>query len=164
MSEEVEKMSESERIATAYHEAGHAVVALALGKPIHKVTISPNRDRVGMCQTQKGHFRPSHDQLEDAILILFAGYVAEARFTGQPNHIGATSDFKQIRRLSSQRADGERQVERLEKRLLAKTEYMLEDEEYWGAVERIAKELVVKETISGRAAKHFFDQFVDDSD
>ena len=28
---------------TAYHEAGHAVIALALGRTVHKVSALPNR-------------------------------------------------------------------------------------------------------------------------
>ncbi|MFO0927225.1 MAG: hypothetical protein U0736_09325 [Gemmataceae bacterium] len=34
--------------ATAYHEAGHAV-ALALDRPVVKVSIRPDRDRPGIC-------------------------------------------------------------------------------------------------------------------
>jgi hypothetical protein len=70
-----------ELTATAWHEAGHAVMAVSLGRPIEKVTISPARlqtggSRLGICKIQKGRTKPSNDQLEDDVLILLAGMVA----------------------------------------------------------------------------------------
>lgn len=150
-------------LATAYHEAGHAVMAIALGRPIQKVTIAPGQSelgiqRLGLCQIKKGRTRGSKDWLEDEILILFAGMVAESQLTGSYCLGGATQDLKAVRRYVMMRATGERQVERLERRYLNKTENHLSDPMIWSAVERIAAELLRCETISGRAAQHFFDQ------
>ena len=39
--------------ATAYHEAGHAVMALALGRTVHRVTILPEREHLGQFQRRK---------------------------------------------------------------------------------------------------------------
>ncbi len=144
--------------ATAYHEAGHAVMALALGRAIQKVTIAPNQNYLGACQIQKGRFKPTKDWLEDEMLILFAGMVAEAQVTGRYCPNGAAQDLRGIRRYALMRAGGDRQVERLERRLLDKTEHLLSDAATWKAVEWIAAELLAKENISGRAARHFFDQ------
>jgi hypothetical protein len=143
--------------ATAYHEAGHAVMALALGRPIHRVTVVPNQNYLGACQIQKGRFKPTQDWLEDEILILFAGMVAEAQVTGRYCPTGASQDLRGIRRYALMRAGGERQVERLERRLLDKTEHLLADAATWLAVQSIAAELLKSETISGRAARHFFE-------
>jgi len=142
---------------TAYHEAGHAVVALALGMPVHRVSIRANTQHLGRCEFAKPPFRPSDDWLEQEILISLGGLAAEARHTGVYAWNEAARDFQFIRRLSVQRA-GERQAERLERRLLSKVEHLLAQEENWRAVELIAMELLKKETISGRAARHFFDQ------
>ena len=68
--------------ATAYHEAGHAVVALALGRAVQRVSILPDRERLGQCEFKKGLFRPSEDWLEREILIALGGIAAEARHTG----------------------------------------------------------------------------------
>lgn len=143
--------------ATAYHEAGHAVMALALGRPIQKVTIAPNQNYLGACQIQKGRFKPTKDWLEDEMLILFAGMVAESQVTGRYCPNGASQDLRGIRRYALMRASGESQVERLERRLLDKTEHLLADTATWQAVELVAEELLKSETISGRAARHFFD-------
>ena len=47
--------------ATAFHEAGHAVVALALDRPVLKVSILPGADLLGQCQFAKGVQRSKDD-------------------------------------------------------------------------------------------------------
>ena len=150
-------MSEPTDDATAYHEAGHAVIALALGRPIRRVSILPDREHLGVCEFGKGAFRPTEDWLEREILIALAGIAAEARHTGNYAWDGAARDQQYVRRLSEQRA-GERRAERLERRLLAKAEHLLADEGHWRAVELIAVELVLCGSISGRTARHLFEQ------
>ena len=142
---------------TAYHEAGHAVVALALGRPIHQVSVLPNRERLGECEFGKGVFRPSEDWLEREILIALAGMAAEARHTGTYGWEEAERDLRYVRRLTVQRASA-RQAERLERRLLAKVEHLLADDGHWRAVELIVAELLKDGVISGRAARHLFDR------
>ena len=150
-------MKPSQDEATAYHEAGHAVVALALGRPVHSVSILPDREHLGMCEFGKGTSRPTQDWIEREILISLAGLAAEARHTGDYAWDAAHRDLLYVRRLTVQRA-GERQAERLERRLLAKTEHLLAVEQNWRAVELIVAELLRRGEISGRAARHFFNQ------
>lgn len=142
---------------TAYHEAGHAVVALALDRPVHRVSVLPNRDRLGQCEFRKGVFRPSEDWLEREILIALAGMAAEARHTGTYSREEAEQDLRYARRLLLQRGS-ERQLERQERRMLAKVEHLLADDGHWRAVELIAAELLKHGVISGRAARHLFDR------
>ncbi len=144
-------------VATAYHEAGHAVIALTLGRAVERVTIVPNQGYLGACHMQKTRVKPTKDWLEDEILILLAGMVAESRVTGQYS-AGASQDLRGVRRLALMRADGQKQVERLERRLLDKTEYLVNDDVHWTAIQTIARELLLHQTISGRAARHHFDQ------
>ena len=143
--------------ATAYHEAGHAVVALALERPVHRVSVLPNRERLGQCEFGKGVARPSHDWLEREILIALGGLAAEARHTGTYGFAEADRDLRYVRRLILQRASP-RQAERLERRMLSKVEDLLADEGHWQAVESIAAELLKLGVISGRAARHLFDR------
>jgi ATP-dependent Zn protease len=145
-------------VATAYHEAGHAVMALALGRPVQRVSVQPNQLRLGRCEIKKGRFRASQDILETEILILLGGLAAEARYTGRYCLNGAAEDLRGVRKLAGRRAASERQVERLERRMLDKAEHILSQPGVWSAAERIADELLRSTTISGRAARHLFDQ------
>ena len=147
--------------ATAYHEAGHAVVALALGRPVQHVTIHPDREHLGLCQFGKGATRPTDDWLEREILIALGGLAAEARHTGNYAWEEAGKDRRYVRALCVQRA-GERQAERLERRLLAKAEHLLARSGLWKAVELIAGELLKRGAISGRAARDLFDRACND--
>lgn len=145
--------------ATAYHEAGHAVVALALDRPVHKVSILPSRDKLGWCEYKKGVIRPSEDWLEREVLIALAGMAAEARHTGTYAREEAGRDLKFARSLLVSRA-GDRRADRLERRLLSKVEAMLGDDELWAAVEAVAAALLENGEISGRAAKHHYERCV----
>ena len=142
--------------ATAYHEAGHAVIALALDRPVHRVSVLPNRERLGACEFGKGVSRPSEDWIEREILISLAGMAAEAKHTGKYGFAEADRDLRYVRRLVLKRTS-ERAAERYERRLLSKVEYLLADDAHWNAVERIAAELLKHGAISGRAARHLFD-------
>lgn len=145
---------------TAYHEAGHAVVALALGRHIHRVSVVPGQELLGKCEFKKSAYRPSEDWLESEILIALAGLAAEARHTGSYDTAAAGRDLRYVRQLAAQRA-GERQIERFQRRMLSKTEHLLADEGHWKAVELIAAELAKHGVISGRAARHLFDRACD---
>jgi len=143
---------------TAYHEAGHAVLALVLGRPVQHVSILPTREFLGLCTFGKAVFRPSEDWLEREALIALGGIAAEALHTGEYAWDGAARDHRYVRELSLRRAGSERHAERLERRLLSKAEHLLSRPENWRAVERIAAELLRVQEISGRAARHLFDE------
>ncbi len=154
--------------ATAYHEAGHAVMALSLGRPIQKVTILPGRSqwgdaRLGFCEIKKGRTKASKNLLEDEVLILLAGIVAEAGVTGRYCAEGATEDLRAVDRLLKGRESSVSQIQRVHRRLLGKTEHLLGDDGNWRAVQLIADELIQKRTLSGRAVRHFFQQAIKDA-
>ena len=142
--------------ATAYHEAGHAVVALALGRVVHRVSVLPNRDTLGQCEFRKGTRKKSHDELETEILISLAGMAAEARHTGTYDRATAGRDLRHVRALLLQRGT-ERSNDRHESRMLSKVESLLDDDAHWAAVTTIAAELLKLGAISGRAAIHFYE-------
>lgn len=156
----MDSTSETLLEATAYHEAGHAVMALALGRPIQRVSILPNQLRLGLCEFKKGSFKPTHDAIETEILILLGGLAAEARHTDDYAWDGASGDLRIVRKLTEMRAGSARQVARLERRMLDKTEHLLDQPGHWEAVTRIAAELLKTPQLSGRAAKHFFEEEV----
>ena len=155
-------------VATAYHEAGHAVMAVSLGRTIQKATIvaanlQTGGVRLGAVKMQQGRRKATQDWLEDEVLILFAGMVAESHFTGSYCPRGAASDLRAINQLLGSRAKTERQLEKLHRRLLDKTEYILGDEVHEKAVESVARQLLEHQTIKGRLVKHFLNQAIEQS-
>lgn len=96
-------MREEERRATAYHESGHAVVAMSLPKadPVHKVTIMPRGWALGLTWQLPEHDRISHykDRMLEEIAILFGGRIAEEIFVDQMS-TGASSDFERATALA----------------------------------------------------------------
>jgi ATP-dependent Zn protease len=143
-----------DRILTAYHEAGHAVMALLMGRSIQKVSIIPSQNRLGACTIQKGRAKQVQDKLEAEILILLAGMAAEGRKSGRYNVQGAAQDLQAVERLALARSGNSRQATKLVHKMLDKTQHLLANKATWAAVKVIADELIEHESISGRAAKH----------
>jgi cell division protease FtsH len=95
-------ISDDEKKTTAYHEAGHTLVAKLIPKadPIHKVTIIPRGRALGLTQQlpiDEKHTYPK-DYLLDNIAILMGGRVAEElvlniQTTGAGNDIEKASDL-----------------------------------------------------------------------
>jgi cell division protease FtsH len=87
---------EEAKRATAYHEAGHAVVAKLLPKadPVHKVTIIPRGRALGVTWQLPEHDNETYskDYLLDRLAILFGGRVAEELFLNLIS-TGASDDF-----------------------------------------------------------------------
>lgn len=155
--------SASEATATAYHEAGHAVMAVSLGRSIQKVTIQPGKRqfgpaRLGTCEIKKGRRGGAQDPLEDDVLILLAGMVGEAKWTGEYCAQGASQDLRDVANLLCTRAASPRQHETLQRRMLSKAEHILSDAVHTEAIDKIANELLEKTTVSGRAVRHHFQQ------
>src|SRR3954465_13915583 len=96
-------MREEERINTAYHESGHAVVAKLLPKadPVHKVTIMPRGNALGLTWQLPEHDNLSgyKDKMLEEISILFGGRIAEEIFVGQMS-TGASNDFSRATKLA----------------------------------------------------------------
>ncbi len=90
-------MPEEERRNTAYHEAGHALVARMLPKtdPVHKVTIIPRGRALGLTmQLPEGdRYSMDKERMLDTISVLFGGRIAEEVFMNQMT-TGASNDFE----------------------------------------------------------------------
>jgi cell division protease FtsH len=90
-------LSEEERRITAFHEAGHALVARLLpgADPLHKVTIIPRGRALGLTQQLPQDDRHTYpkDFLLDSIAILMGGRVAE-EISFNMNTTGAANDIE----------------------------------------------------------------------
>jgi cell division protease FtsH len=98
-------MNEEEKRLTAYHEAGHAIVAInvKMADPVHKATIVPRGRALGMVmQLPEGdRYSMKHQQMIDRIAIMAGGRVAEELIFGKENITsGASSDIEQATKLA----------------------------------------------------------------
>ncbi|WP_375639100.1 ATP-dependent zinc metalloprotease FtsH [Bartonella sp. MF74HXZ] len=98
-------MTQEEKELTAYHEAGHAIVALnvPVADPVHKATIVPRGRALGMVmQLPEGdRYSMSYRWMISRLAIMMGGRVAEELKFGKENITsGASSDIEQATKLA----------------------------------------------------------------
>jgi cell division protease FtsH len=93
------RIEQQEREATAYHEAGHAVLQMLLkdADPLHKVTIIPRGQAMGVTFSlpEKDRYGYSRRFMEATMRVLCAGRLAEGRHTGDISS-GAGMDIQMV--------------------------------------------------------------------
>jgi len=91
------RLTARERVVTAWHEAGHAVVAALLphADPVHKVSIMPRGRAMGVTMQLPDTDRHTYtrDYLETQVAILMGGRAAEQLFL-QVETSGASNDIE----------------------------------------------------------------------
>lgn len=96
-------LREDERRATAYHEAGHAIVAELLEgtDPVHKVTIMPRGWALGVTWQlpEQDNVSLYKTKMLNDISILFGGRIAEEIFINQQS-TGASNDFERATKMA----------------------------------------------------------------
>jgi len=96
-------LSDDEKRNTAYHEAGHALVALSLPgtDPVHKVTIIPRGMALGVTMQlpEEDKYNLTKEQALNKITVMMGGRVAEEIVIGQQT-TGAGNDIEQATELA----------------------------------------------------------------
>jgi len=92
-------MSEQEKLNTAYHEAGHAIIGFLVPEhdPVYKVTIIPRGLALGvtMYLPEEDRYSMSKQRLESSISSLFGGRIAENMILGSGGvTTGASNDIE----------------------------------------------------------------------
>jgi cell division protease FtsH len=98
-------MTEEEKMLTAYHEGGHAIVAfnVTATDPVHKATIIPRGRALGMVMQlpERDKLSMSYEQMTSRLAIMMGGRVAEEMIFGKEKVTsGAQSDIEQATRLA----------------------------------------------------------------
>ena len=98
-------MTEQEKMLTAYHEGGHAIVALNVPAtdPVHKATIIPRGRALGMVMQlpERDKLSMSYEQMTSRLAVLMGGRVAEEVIFGKEKVTsGAQSDIEQATKLA----------------------------------------------------------------
>ncbi|WP_340644570.1 ATP-dependent zinc metalloprotease FtsH [Phenylobacterium sp.] len=98
-------MTEDEKRLTAYHEGGHALLALTVPAtdPVHKATIIPRGRALGMViqLPERDQLSMSYEQMTSRLVVLMGGRMAEEIIFGKHKITsGASSDIDQATRLA----------------------------------------------------------------
>lgn len=148
--------------ATAYHEAGHVVACLELGRAFRSVTILPGDGYLGCV-----HYRPwpksiketgyadgrTERWLERQALIALAGPAAEARFVGRYDHRAAGRDYDHLLDIALSLYGDEDVASKYWAFIRARAKQFVKHPHHWIQIEVLAAELVIRQTLSFRQAK-----------
>ncbi len=147
--------------ATAFHEAGHAVAHFSLGRRIDRVSIVPTEGGEVLGHV-RGRVLPrsvlEHGQLEttrdlkaaeDSIIATLAGPIAEAKWTGRRNLVGASSDHEQVANLAIGLWADEDVASTYVAFLEARARRLVDG--LWYLIEALVNELLAKRALSGAA-------------
>jgi cell division protease FtsH len=98
-------MTEDEKMLTAYHEAGHALVGITVpgNDPVHKATIIPRGRALGMVQylPERDRYSMSFEQMKARIAMAMGGRVAEeVKFGKEKVTSGAQSDIEHATKIA----------------------------------------------------------------
>jgi Peptidase family M41 len=153
---------ESIRMATAYHEAGHAVLAYSLGRAFTRVSIAADGHTLGRCSFRRpgDWFRPdlridgaTRRRLEERIMISLGGPESEARYTGRYDEEGAQEDLERAIDHACFMTDDEAEASAYVVWLRLRTLNLMRRSEFWPGVTALAHALLSHEEIGYRRAR-----------
>ncbi|WP_108462806.1 AAA family ATPase [Devosia naphthalenivorans] len=156
--------SPEELLAVAVHEAGHAVVARALGIGVEAVSILSRGIAGGVTKTSNPSPFPNRDELEDMVTVLLGGRAADLVIGNKGAHAGAALDLEMATSLLvrghcqlglydtlgamvPEGGDAFQQVDKGLKRLLARAVRLVT--ENTAAVNSLAEALIERRLLSG---------------
>ncbi len=143
---------------SAYHEAGHAFMAIYVGARVRSVTIEPDRDdgpaRYADIQVEWPLERFTPRELHEKLAqVALAGPVAEMLHRGEPYHPGFVAEWAADWETAWEAAAGLLPDQRKRLAYLEQTTAqvycLLDRDEHWAALAAIVDELLAHETLAG---------------
>lgn len=143
---------------TAYHEAGHAFMAVYLGARVRSVTIAPDRDdgldRFGDTQIEwdRSRFR-DREFHEKSVFVALAGPVAEAIHRREPYHPGFVeewaADWQEAWEAASSLVPERKARLKFLEQASVQLYQLLNRDENWAALAAIVDHLLAHERLEG---------------
>ena len=154
---------------SAYHEAGHAFIAIYVGARVRSVTVDPAWDdgpkRHGDVQIEWPHAQfTDREFCEKSILVALAGPVAEMIHSGDPFHPALVAewaaDWSAAWELAAAfYANEKRRMTYLEQTTIQLYQTMRRDD-YWAALAAIVDNLLAHETLEGEEVEDIVRQWL----
>jgi ATP-dependent Zn protease len=154
---------------TAYHEAGHAFMAVMLGARVRSVTIEPDDDdgprRFGDTQIVWRRSRLSEREFrERALQVALAGPVAEMLYTGDPYHPGLVAEWANDWQSAWELAepihvDPRQRLAYLES-VTGELYRLIDAEPNWSAVAALADHLLAHDTLEAEDVKEIVSEWL----
>ncbi|WP_168566478.1 cell division protein FtsH [Crateriforma spongiae] len=148
---------------SAYHEAGHAVVAHALGGEIESVQLGGEADswlpeRFGDCRINWGPVDPNADfQRQREIVALLAGPAAEMIYSGgdvDPSMFGPwAADWMMARSMAVALTGDPQRAQAILVQSLQQLDRILRRDDCWAALAEIADQLLTHEFVDGETVQ-----------
>ncbi len=154
---------------SAYHEAGHALVAICSGARVRSVTIEPEWDdgpaRYADIQVEWPLDRfTERERHEKSVLVALAGPVAEMIHSGEPYHPGFVAEWAADWRLAWEAASALVPSERRRLTYLEQTtaqlDHRLRQADHWAALAAIVDNLLAHETLEGDEVEEIVRQWL----
>lgn len=154
---------------TAYHECGHALMAVLLGGRVKQVTIEPNDDdgpeRYG--DTQIFWRRSGTSEKEFAkkgVQVSLAGPAAEMIYSGDPFHPGLVPEWAADWRVAWEAAkllhpDEKKRLEYLEQ-VSIHVYHRLKQDDLWAALASLADHLLAHETLDAEQVEEIVEEWL----
>jgi hypothetical protein len=150
---------DAERL-TAFHEAGHAVMAELCGRLLTEVEIVGDREHTGSVHSLAFPPNPETEteDVERHLKIILAGTVAEAMVSGRQGWDETSEDLDAAVRLGMRLVDDCEDVLPLLSDIGAQVERDLEAQ--WQAVEMLARELLDRKALTGSEVRKLLTPFL----
>ena len=139
---------EEEQLRTAYHEAGHCVMAILCGAKASIASITSEQEYL---HGQVEIHWPSRSSVADQLATVLAGPVAEMIYRSEPLHPGLvpewSEDWKQAWALARPKSGSDGRCMAMLEQLVAKLYQTLSQDRYWAAVAAVQDLLIAHNEI-----------------
>jgi hypothetical protein len=139
---------EEEQLRTAYHEAGHCVMAIICGAKASIASIAPDEEHL------HGHVEicwSADNSIADQLAVVLAGPVAEMIYRSEPLHPGFvpewSEDWKQAWTLARSSSGSDVRCLAMLEQIVARLYHTLSQDRYWAAVAAVQDLLLAHEEI-----------------